>query len=174
GPIFNTPSFGNQGASVSGLTLVYDAHTKSYSLEFPQNSWQSGTWDGPGFNYDPATGLATPSGTTCSADHSFGGCEGGFRIGGSGANIADTVNIAGTPTGGLLGAQIFGPDASDPAPGVFRRIWGFFTGPTLSGSWNLPIYGSSGSTDVPEPGMTLLFAGGVAALIRRRRKARAA
>jgi hypothetical protein len=153
GPIQQGSNFG-QAPGMSGLTIVYNSNTDNYSIEFPNNRWNAGPFDGPSFTYNSATGNVGTSPTTCIKSQ---GCTdlGDAGIGLSGnANQISTGNI-----------RIY--DLANATLGLFNI--------DFNGSWNLPIFGASGTgdpTDVPAPGSMLLFVGGVALLMRRQRKAR--
>ncbi len=141
---------------MGGLTIVYNSNTDNYSIEFPNNRWTAGPFDGPGFTYNSATGSVGTSPTTCIRSQ---GCTdlGDAGIGLSGnANQISTGNI-----------RIY--DLANATLGQFNI--------DFSGSWDLPIFGTGGTgdpTDVPAQGSMLLFAGGVAVLMRRKRKKRLA
>jgi hypothetical protein len=126
---------------IGGITLVYDSNTESYSLEFPRGSWGAGNLVGPSYVYDGATGDLLPTSRNCF----FLDCSGGATL-----------------TGNATQVQLNTPVGSSTEPsnvGFFSLLFG--------GSWNLPV-NNGGATQVPEPGMMVLFGGGVALLLRRR------
>lgn len=151
GPIREGNNAGQRLGS-AGLTIVYDSRNDSYSVQLPNGSWTAGALDGPSFVYDRATGGLTPSANSCIGPDCSDGL---FNLRGTN----DTVTFSPIPI----------RDSVAPVSD------GFFGGFTLSGLFNLPIFGSGGSTSggdptpVPEPGMMLLFAGGVGWLVRRQR-----
>ncbi len=128
---------------IGGITLVYDTNTESYSLEFPRGTWGAGNLNGPSYVYDGATGDLLPNRGNCF----FLGCEGGAQLQGNATEARLT-----TPVG----------SSTEPSNvGFFTLLFG--------GNWNLPV-NNGGATQVPEPGMMMLFGGGVALLIRRGRR----
>jgi hypothetical protein len=142
------------------LTIVYDSNADSYSLEFPNGTWSAFNLNGPSYTYDPATGALAGTNVACPGGIASGCNEnnpGGFAIVGT-ESTAVARNV-----------PVFTP--ATPTPTSF--IAGLFD-LTFGGRWNLPTFGSGGATQVPEPGMMLLFAGGVGALMRRRREKKAA
>jgi hypothetical protein len=149
GPINAGSNFG-QPIGSGGLTIVYDSNADNYSIEFPNNRWTAATFDGPSFLYDSSTNTIANNRSTC-----FGvpGCrdlgDAGFGLSGD----ADSIT-----TGAIRIVDIA------------NATFGFFN-IDFTGSWNLPVYGSSGGapTDVPEPSMLLLFAGAAAGLVGRQR-----
>lgn len=160
GPIRPT-QFVGQSLMTNGIIIVYDANKDSYSLDFGDNGWSAGTYDGPSFRYDPDNLTLSPSETSC-----YGrGCNreglGGIRFRGDEKGFSAT-NIS------VIGPNLSGNDATQGS-----SLWGFFD-LVFAGEWNLPIFGNSsggGPVDVPAPSMLLLFGGGVAVLGWRRRKA---
>jgi PEP-CTERM motif len=160
GPIF---ADGRSPATVR-MTIVYDSNSDSYSLEYPNGNWSMRSFNGPSYSYDPVTGAVAGVAAACP-----GGTTIGCRDGGGG------FNLTGTATSGSASIPLYAPSTPNQPPSGF--INGLFD-LLFSGSWNLPTFGSGGSssggaTQVPEPGMMLLFGGGVAALVRRRRKVKA-
>ena len=148
GPIGMTLNSG-QPLGGGGLAVVINPVDYSYSLA-TENGWSFATFDAPGFTYDPISGSLSPASTTCAG---IGGCaqngDGGFALAGD----LDSISTGNMP--------IYGTD---------RGLYGFFS-MLFSGSWSLPSYSAGGgSTQVPEPGMMLLFGAGAAAVMRRQRK----
>ncbi len=157
GPSLSAPFFNpttNGQPSVSGYTIVYDANADSYNLSFPSAVAGTAGWDAPTYNYDYATdraGIVDSScfvGISCSSLNFRGSY--GFQIGENGGY--STTGVLGTTT------------ALAPVVGFFDILFG--------GSWSLPTW-QGGATQVPEPGMTLLFGAAFAALVERRRRAAA-
>lgn len=164
-----------QPFSVGGLSIVYNANSDSYSIDFgappaynqPANGvGVIGLLDGPGLAYDPVTQTFSRVNSTC-----VGGSSTGCALGGPGGYnfrlASDSVSTGNVP--------IFGPDPNGVG-GPLSAILGLFDF-GFSGSWNLPTYGAGSPVDpveVPEPSMLLLFGGGVAALAARRRRRPAA
>jgi hypothetical protein len=155
GPINPGLNFG-QPIGSNGLTIVYDSNADSYSIEFPTDRWTAGTFDAPGYVYDSATNSLASASSTCVAAL---GCR---DLGDAGLTL--TGNAAGISTGNIrIG------DLTRATAGLFNV--------DFTGSWNLPIFGSSSGgtpTDVPEPSIVLIFAGATAGLALRRRKRRVA
>jgi PEP-CTERM motif len=153
----------------AGLVIVYDSNADSYSINFGADprfdgvggggplptigGFFGGSFSGPGFTYDSNTGALTNcAGSLCAPVPEDNG-QFVFNSNGSANTLtASNVGIYGTAPGN-------GPSSGNRA-GLFSLIF--------SGSWNLPSFGG-GATQVPEPGMMLLFAGGVGALVRRGR-----
>jgi PEP-CTERM motif len=140
GPLSPATDFG-----IGGITLVYNANTESYSLEFPRGTWGASYFSGPSYTYDAGTGALITTGRNCFS----GSCTDGATLTGS----ADTVQLI-----NQIG------DARQPVGPV-----GFFT-LLFNGSWNLPVSNPGGPTPVPEPGTVFLFGAGAAWLVRRARK----
>jgi hypothetical protein len=151
--------------TVAGLTLKYDANADTYSLVFANSGWTINGLDTPSYVYNSATGALVSSGTSC-----FGpACDGsGTIVRGNGTNASIGSGVAPTFLGAPPLSNRIG-DVSEPG-----GIIGFFQSLNLAGGFNLPTFGSGGATQVPEPGMMLLFAGGVGALAARRRRAKKA
>ena len=149
GPINPVDTFGQP--TNTRMTLVYDAIADSYSIDFTNGQFASGAYTGPSYLFDSATQTLTPcTGTACG--------NGGFTISGN-ANQLSTSNIGITGTAPGNGPQ------SGPGTGLFNLLF--------SGTWNLPSYNAGGGPiDVPEPGSMILFGGGAAFLVRRRRLAK--
>lgn len=146
GPV--APSGDWNGAT--GLLLVYNSNTGTYSLEMPTGSYLLGEFDGPGYTYDPATNTMAPSSTT--GDPRFGCSDQG----------SGCFNVTGTMGSGAVNqAPIYGTDGS---------LRGFFS-MLFSGDWFVNgVKQAGGVTQVPEPGQTGLFAMALAALIWRGRR----
>jgi PEP-CTERM motif len=140
---------GNDGFGIRDFSIVFEANTDQYSLEFPNGEWSIGPVDLPTYNLDSSTGALTPRASSC-----FGvQCEStstGIR---GGAESAYVNNI---------------PIVRDP--GLSEFVAGFFS-LAFGGSWNLPTYNPGQPVDVPEPATLLFFGAGAAALGWRRRKA---
>ncbi len=132
------------GYGISGITLVYDSNTESYSIEFPRGSYGVGPLTGPAYRYDAGTGSLITTPDNCF----FAGCEGDANL------IGDATSV-----------RINSPVGSATEPGRA----GFFD-LLFNGSWNLPVNTGGGPTPVPEPGSMLLFAAGTAWLVQRARK----
>jgi PEP-CTERM motif len=163
-----------QPFGIGKLSLIYNANTDSYSMDFgtpsapnvPANGTATiGLLDGAGLSYNPTTQTIARTNSTC-----VGGSAAGCSNGGPGGYVftlsGDSVSANNIP--------VFGPDPNGVG-GPLSAILGLFDF-GFTGSWNLPTFGASnpgGPIDVPEPSMLLLFGGGVAALMRRRRKATA-
>jgi PEP-CTERM motif len=157
GPINPIPTFGQP--TNTRMTLVYDSIADSYSIDFGNNGGLlSSAYNAPTYNYDPAAQTLTPcQGTTCAySDSSF---------------LPNTV-LTGSATQVVVN-RVTVPQSVPNDPFRNGIIAGFFD-LFINGSWNLPSYTPGGPVDVPEPAMTLLFAGGAAAVIRRRRRRTAA
>jgi PEP-CTERM motif len=161
GPIF---AASRSGATVR-MTIVYDSNSDSYSLEYPNGNWTMNSFNGPSYSYDPVTGAVAGVAAACP----------GGTISGCNIDNAGGFDFNGTATTGSASIPLYAPSTPNQPPSGF--VNGLFN-LLFSGSWNLPTFGSSGSssggaTQVPEPGMMLLFGAGVAALVRRRRKVKA-
>ena len=132
------------------MTLVYDAIADSYSIDFSNGGFASSAHSGPSYVYDAATqSLSLCQGAAC-GDPSQ---NGRFALNGNATQIS-ALNI------GINGSAPGNGPQSGSRTGLFDLIF--------RGSWNLPTYGG-GPIDVPEPGSLLLFGGGAAFLVRRRR-----
>lgn len=157
GPIKATANSGQP--TNQRVDLVYNANTDSYYVDFSTRNFVAGTIDGPGFSYDPGTGALASRDTSCERGPS--GCastgDGGFSLTGNATQVG-TGNIP------IYG----GPTDANPSGG---GLYGFLS-MLFSGAWNLPTW-NGGAVDVPEPGSMLLFGGAAAALLSRRRKAKA-
>jgi PEP-CTERM motif len=154
---------------VSGVTLKYNANTDSYSVALANTGWRINGMDAPSYVYDPTSGNLTPRGNSCFSTL----CEG------ADVNILGTAGNA-TVRAGVVPFANASADSlligSTAEPGL---IGGIFSALNLSGMFNLPIFGSGGSssggaTDVPEPGTLFLFGGGALALVRRQKRRKAA
>ena len=146
GPIATTPSAG-QPFGGSGLSVYIDPTDNSYSLG-TDSGWVFGSFDAPGYVYDPVSGQLAASPTTCasvSACDRFG--DGGFSLTGDDLTSAATSDI-----------PIYGTDGG--VRGIFSMLF--------SGDWSLPSYTPGSPTSVPEPSMLLLFGAGAAAVLRRK------
>jgi PEP-CTERM motif len=156
GPIAPASNFG-QPANMS-MTIVYDSNADTYSIDFSNGGFLGGAFAGPGYTYDATTGTLRNCAGSCSPipeDNNL------FRIRSLGT--ADTLTASNI---GIFGTAPGNGAGSNNNAGLFSLFF--------SGSWNLPTFGSGGATQVPEPGMMLLFAGGVGALAARRRRAKKA
>ena len=159
GPMTPTSNAG-QPLSVSGMTIVYDSNADSYSLDFANSGWVASLMDSPGFLYDPTGGSLSASRSSClggSPSSCIDSGDGGFTLTGGAANAGATI-------------PIYSSGAGSYVAGLFNLLF--------SGSWNLPTYGSgtgsTGGTQVPEPGMALLFGIGAWAMVARQRKRKTA
>lgn len=158
-PDVSGPITGNANGtgSFARMMIVYDSKADTYSLEYPNGTWGVHDMNGPSYTYDQA------SGALASAQAS---CRGGTRIGCNEINPGG-FSIIGNESSASANIAIWSPSANnDPntsyIDGLFRMV--------INGSWNLPTWnGSGGSTEVPEPGMALMFGSGALALLRRRR-----
>ncbi len=162
GPITGSPNAsGASGPFITGLSILYDANADSYTLDIGSNGWQIGNYATPFYQYDQATNSLSSRGG-CVQQSALDCSLNSFQFKGDATSANYGVTNTANP-----GIPIVIPQTDTPI--------GFLSALFFSGSWNLPLSGgSSGSTDVPEPGMTILFASGVAAMMRRRRKAKAA
>jgi hypothetical protein len=147
------------GPYMTGLSILYDANADSYSLDIAPNGWQVGNYQAPFYQYNEASNSLSSRGScveTSQLDCTLG-----------------SVSFSGDSTNARYGrSDIGGAGIPIVIPNRDTTI-GFLSDLLFSGSWNLPIRGSGGSTEVPEPGMAILFASGVAAMMRRRRRAKA-
>jgi hypothetical protein len=157
GPI--TASANASGPSIRGLSILYDANADSYSLDIASSGWQAGSYRTPLYEYDQAT-------------NSLSGRSGCVEVTQTDCGL-NSFRFSGDATSASYGSTTANPGIPIVIPGTDTAM-GFLSGLLFSGSWNLPIRGSGGSTDVPEPGMAILFASGVAAMMRRRRRAKPA
>lgn len=151
GPIQPIDTFGQPTNTL--MTLVYDAIADSYSIDFSNGGFLSSAHTGPSYVYDAATQtLSLCQGVSC-GDLSQ---NARFALNGN-ANQISATNI------GINGSVPGTGPQSGSRTGLFDLIF--------SGSWNLPTHGSD-PIDVPEPGTVILFGGGAAFLVRRRRLAK--
>lgn len=138
------------------MTLFYDFNTDSYSIEGGGN-FISGAFASPGYFFDAASGTYV----ACSNDQTCGSSAGNdpvlSKIGAGAGNSATTAQSGN-----------FRINSTDPAGGLGTGIFSWL----FTGSWNLPQFSGGGATQVPEPGMSGLFGGAVAALAMRRRRCR--
>jgi PEP-CTERM motif len=155
GPISPASNFG-QPNNMS-MTIVYDSNADTYSIDFSNGGFSSGVFIAPGYTYDANTGALTNCSGRCAPVPEDNNTFGIGSRGTADTLTSEPIGIYGTAPG-------LGYDSGNVA-GLFRLIF--------SGSWNLPTFGSGGATQVPEPGMMLLFAGGVGALAARRRARKA-
>lgn len=142
-----------------GLTIVYDANKDSYSLDMGSTGWQALPITMPSYTYDPVSGALVSRPNACFSVQ----CEeSGILIRGT----ADSVSI-----GDGFGRGIAIGSATEPT------TIGWMSALNLSGLFNFAMWngGSTGggSTDVPAPGMMILFGAGAMALLQRRRRQRA-
>jgi hypothetical protein len=154
GPINPALNFGQP--TNTRMTIVYDYNTDTYSIEGGGN-FASGAYAGPGYIYDAATGSYLP-------------CSGGVACNTSASQNPVLSSIAAGAGNSATSIQSgnFLVRSTDLFSGTGT---GFFSW-LFTGSWNLPQFG--GATAVPEPGMLGLFGGGLAVLVWRRRKRKAA
>ena len=136
-----------QPPSVGGFDLLFNPTSNIFSLDFGAD----GGFGAGNFNL-PAYALS-PNGTTANAT--------GRTI--DPVTRENSVGLTGTANSlSFSGAPIFQQTANGPSA-VGRQ-----GGLTVAGTFSIPTVG--GATNVPEPGTVLLFGGGVAALVARRRK----
>lgn len=147
GPIHN-PVADDLKLNGTGLFIAIDPASNSYSLSM-NNRWSYGSFDAPGYNYDPISGALTPSDTTCSPRHSCTENGAGFSFQSTDLNSITTDRL-----------NIYDAD---------NATWGFFS-LLFSGEWSVTPTNNGNPTPVPEPGMLLLFGAGAAAVFRRQRK----
>jgi PEP-CTERM motif len=132
----------------SGITVVFDSNSDTYSLEFPNDRFSIGYFSGASFLYDVNSGALLPTSRNC---FTAGGCDTGAYIQGDATDIKLTSDTG--RADGSADPVTLGPSGS------------FTLG--FKGSWNLPTYSA---TQVPEPASIGLFAGGLALLQRARRR----
>lgn len=143
GPI--APS--GQWASSTGLVLVFDSKTNSYSLEMPTGQYSLFEFDGPGYQYDPTSNSVSLTSTTR---------QPGLGCGEAGSGCFGV--IGGMTNGAVDRAPVFGTDGST------RGFWSML----FSGDWFVNgTKQGGGSTQVPEPGQLSLFALALAVLAWR-------
>lgn len=144
GPIGYSPNYGEP--PYSAMTVVYDYNTDSYSIENGGNFLAANMW-GAGYAFDAAGNIVACQTLNCApSQYDF-----------------NSFVLQGSADGSTIGARNIG--IYDPISGSNRQgLWDLM----FSGSWNLPKFG--GSTQVPEPGMLVLFGAAAAFPILRRRK----
>jgi hypothetical protein len=115
----------------------------------------AGQYTGPGFTYDAtSSSLSNCYGSACGPEPEN---NQNFGLNGNATSVS-TSNI------GIFGTAAGTGPGSGSGAGLFSLLF--------NGSWNLPTWksGSGGSTEVPEPGMAVLFGSSALALLMRRRK----
>jgi PEP-CTERM motif len=155
GPIGFASNFGEP--AYSAMTIVYDYNADSYSIE-GSGRFFAGAFAGPGYLYD----AATDSYIACNGERECAGAG----LGGPADPVSFTLN--GGADGSTIASSAIRISSTDATSGTGRGIFSWL----FSGSWNLSQFG--GATQVPEPGMLLLFGGASAFVARRRRKRLAA
>jgi len=154
GPI--NPALNSVQPTNTRMTIVYDYNTDSYAIE-GAGSFFSGAYSLPGYLYDASSGTYLLCGTSgrpsCLPSASYDPILTGLS-GGTGGTTVNVGNVRVLST--------------DPASGTGTGIFNL----SFLGSWNLPQFG--GATQVPEPGMLLLFAAASALLPLRRKLRRSA
>jgi PEP-CTERM motif len=142
---------------ISGFDLLYNPATGAASLDFgPDGGFGAGNFNLPAYVLSADGTSANAAGRTI--DPSFGSANTTSLTGTADSlSFSDAAIRQATPT-----------DASGLSGG---RIVGQQSGLTVRGTFNIPT-GSSGSAQVPEPDFIILFAGGAAAMLWRRRKLR--
>jgi hypothetical protein len=148
GPMDASPGFNGEPPNTF-MTIVYDYSTDSYSI-VGNGDFLSAPYSSPGLKYDAATGqyVSCITRTTCAAYPGQDPILFGLRQNPDGTIGTGNISIMSTDL------------TSGTGMGTFSWLF--------SGSWNLPSFG--GATQVPEPGMLALFAGGAFLPIMRRRK----
>lgn len=148
---FQGTGIADTGAYISNgqLGIVYDANTGNYSIDVPTDAaFSLGVFDASVLRYD----FDSDELTSVLFSELFPNDPGGFRWTGSGPNSG--------PNSGQIGSSIFtfenGQFIGGPS-GVIR----------FAGGWNLPIFGQT-PTQIPAPGMLILFGLGFAAIFKRR------
>jgi PEP-CTERM motif len=138
-----------QLSTSTGLVLVYNSNTATYSLEMPSGHYSLSQFDGPSYTYDPAANSLSLSSTA--GDPRYGCSDQGSGCFGVSGSMTDSA---------ILGVPVYGTDTSS------RGFWSML----FSGDWfvNGVKQGTGGATDVPEPSQLLLFAGAVAVLMLRK------
>ena len=150
GGIAGTGGFSTDG----GLNIIYDANTDSYLIDPSEvfrtgDSFGIGFFDVPVLAYDAADGSLSVAQYLDFFDNSTLAWSG----------TGDTTGRLLAPVLNFNGVDYLGTSNSPTGP---QDI-------VFSGSWNLPLFGSSsGPTPVPAPPMMVLF--GLAALAVLRRK----
>ncbi len=157
GPMTPTSNAG-QDLAINGMTIVYDSNADSYSMDFASGGWLASLMDAPGFLYDPALGTLSTSRSTC-----LGGSPSSCILFGDGG-----FTLTGGATSAAAAIPLYTSGAGSYVSGLYNLAF--------SGSWSLPTFGggSTGGTQVPEPGMALLFGIGAWAVVARQRKQRPA
>jgi hypothetical protein len=153
GSINPAPNFGQP--TNARMTIVYDSNADSYSIDFAPNTFIAGQYTGPGFTYDAtSSSLSNCYGSACGPEPEN---NQNFGLNGNATSVS-TSNI------GIFGTAAGTGPGSGSGAGLFSLLF--------NGSWNLPTWksGSGGSTEVPEPGMAVLFGSSALALLMRRRK----
>lgn len=153
----------NGYGSYARMIIVYDSKADTYSLEFPNGSWGLSDMNGPSYTYDQTSGALAPAAANC---------RGGTRIGCNDINPGG-FGITGNESSASANISIWSPATNnDPNTSYIDGLFNLL----INGSWNLPTWngGSGGSTEVPEPGMAVLFGSGALAMLARRRRKAAA
>lgn len=135
-------------SGATGILLVYNSNTGSYSIEMPNNQYLLGEFDGPGYSYDPVSGSVALTSTT--GDPRYG----------CGDQGSGCFNLTGTMSSGSIRAPVYGTDGST------RGFWSML----FSGDWFVNgVMQPGGATQVPEPGQLGLFVLALVPLVLRRR-----
>ena len=138
------------------IGIVYDYMTDQYSLD-PGVGFVAGAYQTPGFLYDASTGQLVS-------------CNGADACRGTAGTDPVIFNLQGNPEFTTISTGNILVNSTDPNSGTGR---GFFD-LLFSGSWSLPVFGSSGNSggpvSVPEPSSLLIFGMGAGAVFLRRRK----
>lgn len=148
-----SPALNSGQTTNTRMTLVYDYNADSFSIE--GGSFASGAYAGPGYLYDAASGSYQPCSGTA-----LGGCRG--------VATSDPVlfGLSGSADGTVVSTSRIGIQSTDPTSptGIGSFLLSFL------GSWNLPQFRPGGSTEVPEPGMLVMFGAASLFVARRRRR----
>lgn len=144
---------GDSGPRVSGLDVVRDPQSGEYRLDMPTGSYSMGFVGINPYHYNSGTGdLSSPTSTACVSNP--------YACGSNFTGNANGIYFGAIPVVGNFGqnpqGQNYGYNAG--SAGIFSIVGNFLTG------------GGGNPTQVPEPGIALLFAGGAMALWMRRRK----